>query len=131
MSTTGARFAPVYFAKSHEWVDVDGDKATLGISDFAQSELGDVVYIDLPEVGTKFVAGQSFAAVESVKATDEIYTPVAGIVEEINEALVDQPELVNSEAESGGWMIKLSGVSAPEGLMDAEAYAKFCKEEAH
>jgi glycine cleavage system H protein len=132
ISFTATRLAPVYYAKSHEWVDIEGDKATLGISDFAQKELGDVVYVDLPEVGTQFTAGSAFAAVESVKATDEIYTPVAGTVEEVNTTLGDEPELVNKEPESGGWMIKLSGVSGvPEGLMDKDAYAKFCEEEAH
>lgn len=133
LSTTQLRLAPVYYAKTHEWVDIQGDKATLGISDFAQKELGDVVFVDLPEVGAKLEAGAAFGAVESVKVTDEIYTPVSGTVEEVNTALADQPELVNKEAEKGGWMVKLSGVpnAIPEGLMDKAAYDKYCEESHH
>jgi glycine cleavage system H protein len=122
--------APILFNKSHEWIDVQGDgTATLGISDFAQSELGDIVYVDLPEVGTKVTAGESYAAVESVKTTDEVFTPVDGVVLEVNEALNDEPELVNKESESGGWFIKLKEISAvPAGLMQKDAYEKFVAE---
>jgi len=124
ISTSSVQLFPKVYAKSHEWADIQGDKATLGISEFAQKELGDVVFVDLPEVGAKLEAGASFGAVESVKVTDEIYTPVSGTVVEVNTALVDQPELVNKEAEKGGWMVKLSGVPSdiPDGLMNKEAY---------
>merc|ERR1711907_356029 len=94
------------YTKDHEWVSLDGDIATMGISDHAQEQLGDVVYVELPEVGKMLVAGETMGAVESVKAASDVYSPVDGEVIEINEELVDNPALVNSGAESEGWFTK-------------------------
>ena len=117
------------YASSHEWVKLDGDVATVGVSDFAQSELGDVVYVEVPEVGTEFEkTGESFGVLESTKAASDVYTPVTGTVVEVNEELTDNPGLVNKEPFEGGWLmkIKLTGDSAKEldALLDAEAYKK-------
>ena len=121
------------FAQSHEWVRVDGDIATIGISEYAQEELGDVVFLDLPwnDVGERvFQAGQHFGDVESVKATSELFTPVSGALVSVNEALRDQPELVNRSPYGEGWMltIRISDPSELEKLLDAEAYATFTNE---
>ncbi len=127
MSTIPADYK---YSSEHEWVSpaVDG-VVTLGISDFAQSELGDVVYVDLPEVGNTYAAGDSIAAVESVKAASEVYTPVSGEIVEVNEALDGEPGIVNSDACGEGWIckIKLSDPGELDGLMDAAAYEEFCK----
>ncbi|MBQ9834892.1 MAG: glycine cleavage system protein GcvH [Akkermansia sp.] len=127
MSTIPADYK---YSSEHEWVSpaVDG-VVTLGISDFAQSELGDVVYVDLPEVGNTYAAGDSIAAVESVKAASEVYTPVSGEIVEVNEALDGEPGIVNSDACGEGWIckIKLSEPGELDGLMDAAAYEEFCK----
>ncbi len=127
MSTIPAEYK---YSSEHEWVSpaVDG-VVTLGISDFAQSELGDVVYVDLPEVGNTYAAGDSIAAVESVKAASEVYTPVSGEIVEVNEALDGEPGIVNSDACGEGWIckIKLSEPGELDGLMDAAAYEEFCK----
>src|SRR6187455_2164493 len=95
------------YATTHEWVSSDGDQIIVGISDYAQHALGDVVFVELPEVGSTLEQGQSFGAVESVKAASDVYAPVSGEVIEINEALVDAPETVNSDPYAAGWMIKL------------------------
>lgn len=118
------------YSSEHEWVSpaLDG-VVTLGITDFAQSELGDVVYVDLPEVGTTVAAGDNVAAVESVKAASDIFSPVSGEVVEVNEALDAEPGTVNTDAFGEGWICKIK-LSAPEeldGLMDADAYTEFCK----
>ena len=116
------------YAESHEWVRVDGDIAVIGISDYAQHALGNIVYVDLPEVGDQFEAGDEFGAVESVKAASDLYTPVSGSVVEINEALEDTPEAINEDA-FGTWLIKIamSDPSQVDNLLDAEAYAKICE----
>lgn len=118
------------YAESHEWVKVDGDIATIGISDYAQHALGDIVYVDMPEVGDEVTAGEDFGAVESVKAASDLYSPVSGEVVEINEALEDAPELINKDAYDA-WIIKVrvSDESELESLMDAEAYGKLCENE--
>ena len=115
------------YTKTHEWVRVDGDSATIGITDFAQEQLGDIVFIELPETGAALGKGDQAGVVESVKAASEIYTPVAGEITEANEALVDAPDTVNAEAEGGGWFfkIKISDMSELEGLMDEAAYKAF------
>jgi glycine cleavage system H protein len=95
------------YSKDHEWVAVDGDIATIGITDYAQHSLGDVVYIDMPRAGDRFAAHEAFGSVESVKAVSEIFTPVAGEVTEVNEGLNDTPEVVNSDPYGGGWMVKV------------------------
>ncbi len=95
------------YSKDHEWVAVDGDVATIGITDYAQHSLGDVVYIDMPRAGDKFSTHEAFGSVESVKAVSEIFTPVGGEVTEVNEGLNDTPEVVNSDPYGGGWMVKV------------------------
>lgn len=112
------------YRESHEWVRVDGDRATIGITDHAQHELGDVVYLDLPKVGRTFSAGEVFGSIESVKAVSDLYAPVSGEVVEVNEALADAPEGVNHSPHEGGWMVvlKMSDPSEVEALMDVQAY---------
>jgi glycine cleavage system H protein len=113
------------YLKSHEWVKIDGDIATVGITDFAQSELGDVVYVDLPEVGRVLQAGDIFGSVESVKTVSDVYAPVAGTVVEVNPALAAQSELINTDPYGAGFMMKLqiSGDVATDSLLDAAGYA--------
>ncbi|KAK7400732.1 hypothetical protein VNO78_12021 [Psophocarpus tetragonolobus] len=119
------------YADSHEWVKVDGNSATVGITDHAQDHLGDVVYVELPEVGTAVTQGGSFGAVESVKATSDINSPVSGKVVEVNEELSNSPALVNSSPCKDGWIIKveLSDKGELKNLMDSEQYSKFCEDE--
>jgi len=115
------------YTRDHEWIRLDGDIATIGISDYAQEQLGDVVYVELPEVGKSFDKGAEAAVVESVKAASEIFAPVAGEVVEVNTALNDQPETVNAAPESDGWFMKLkvANVGDVNELMDADAYEAF------
>jgi glycine cleavage system H protein len=115
------------YAEDHEWVKVDGDIATIGVTDFAQHEMGDIVYIELPEVDDELEAGDVFGVIESVKAASDSFIPVSGTVLEVNEELVDAPEGVNS-APFESWMfkVKLSDASELEKLMDAKAYEVFC-----
>ena len=114
------------YAKSHEWVRVAGDTATIGISDHAQHELTDVVFVELPEIGRKVKAGESCAVVESVKTASDIYSPVNGEVTEMNKSVVDNPALVNKEPYSGGWFfkVKLSNPAEVNSLLTPEAYSK-------
>ena len=114
------------FSKDHEWVRVEGGIATVGISVYAQEQLGDVVFVELPAVGKKVKAGDEAAVVESVKAASEVYAPVSGEVTEVNSALADTPALVNEDAEGKGWFMKIRLADAKEvdGLMDAAAYKK-------
>ncbi len=116
-----------YYSKDHEWVDVDGNTATVGITDYAQGQLGDVVFVELPDAGRAVEAGKEAAVVESVKAASEVYAPVSGVVTEANQALADDPGLVNSAPETGGWFFRLTlGDPAQlEGLMDEAAYQAF------
>lgn len=118
------------YAESHEWVKIDGDIATIGISDYAQHALGDIVYVDMPEVGDEMTAGDVFGAVESVKAASDLICPVSGEVVEINEALEDSPELVNADAFEN-WIIKvkISDPAEVEALLDAAAYTELCENE--
>ncbi len=115
--------ADLKYTKDHEWVRVDGDTGTVGITNFAQQQLGDVVYVDLPDVGTKLTTGQTFGTIESVKAVSELYAPVSGEVIDVNTALKDKPEEVNAKPHDS-WMIKVRLANAAEasGLMDAAAY---------
>jgi glycine cleavage system H protein len=121
------------YADSHEWVRVEGDTAVIGISDHAQAALGDLVFVELPEVGTELIAGVACAVVESVKAASDIYCPVSGEVIEINDALEAAPEVINTDAYIDGWMfkLKLADASDPDELKDAEAYAKMLEDEGH
>lgn len=113
------------YTKSHEWVRLDGDIATIGITDHAQSELGDVVFVDLPEVGRALGSGDSFGTVESVKTVSDVYSPIKGEVVEVNGSLGAQAELVNSDPYGDGWMLKIKIESADEvaGLLDPDAYS--------
>ena len=115
---------PVYFTKEHEWVSVDGDTATVGISDHAQEQLGDIVFAEVPEAGRRLTKGQEAAVVESVKAASDVYAPVSGEVVEGNQAVADDPSLVNSDPEGQGWFFKLRLDNSGEldGLMDEAAY---------
>ena len=120
------------YRKSHEWVIIDGDEATTGISDFAQEELNDVVYVDLPAVGDVFGLGDAYAVIESVKAASDIYMPMSGEIIAVNEALAEAPQAVNEDPFGEGWLVKLR-ISKPdeaESLLDAAAYKKLCEEEA-
>ncbi len=116
------------YSKSHEWVKMDGETAVIGISDFAQDALGDVVFVNLPEVGDDVTAEEAFGDVESVKAVSDLISPVTGTVVEINEDLLDSPELLNEDP-YGAWLIKVEEIADTEELLDAEAYEAFCKEE--
>ncbi len=118
------------FTKEHEWISVEGGVGTVGITDYAQHELGDVVFVELPKVGAKFSANQSFGTVESVKAVSEIYCPVSGEVVETNAVLVKEPEKVNQDPHGAAWLIKLKLTQAAEvaGLMDAAAYQAYIAE---
>lgn len=115
------------YTKEHEWVNVEGGGATVGITDYAQSELGDVVFVELPKVGAKLETGKSFGNVESVKAVSEIYAPAAGEVTEANAELANKPELLNTDPHGAGWLIKLKLSNAAElsGLMDGAAYEAY------
>jgi glycine cleavage system H protein len=115
------------YTGQHEWVDAKGDVATIGITDYAQHELGDVVFVELPKAGTKVTAGKSFGTVESVKAVSEIYAPVSGEVVEANSDLQNTPEKINSDPHSAAWLIKVRLATPAElkSLMDAAAYEKF------
>ena len=117
----------LYYSESHEYVKVEGDFGFIGITDYAQHELGNVVYVDMPEVDDEVEAGEEFGAVESVKAASDLFSPVSGTVVEVNEALDDQPELINQDAFEN-WIIKveLSDKSELDALMDAKAYEAFC-----
>lgn len=116
------------YADSHEWVRLEGDIATVGITDYAQHELGNIVYVDMPEVGDEVTQGEDFGAVESVKAASDLLSPVSGEVVEINEALEDEPELINQDAFANWIMkVKVSDASEIEKLLDAAAYAKVCE----
>jgi glycine cleavage system H protein len=117
------------YTKSHEWVKLDGDSAYVGLTDFAQDALGDLVFVNLPEVGDSVEAGEVFADVESVKAVSDVYSPLTGEVEEINEELLDAPEKIN-EAPYDAWFVKVSNISDKEELLSAEDYEKVCEEEA-
>ena len=119
----------LYYSESHEYVRIEGNFGFIGISDYAQHALGSVVYVDMPEVDDEVSAGEEFGAVESVKAASDLISPVTGVVVEVNEALEDQPELINSDAYEN-WIVKveMSDKSELDNLMDAKAYAAFCEQ---
>ena len=126
----------IYFCfktTAHEYATVDGKVATCGITDFAQAALGDIVFVDLPEVGDEFEKGESFGSVESVKAASDVYAPVSGTVVEVNDALTDAPDIVNKSPEAEGWFIKIEmeNDGEIEELMTPEAYKEHCESEAH
>jgi glycine cleavage system H protein len=119
------------YAKSHEYVHLEGDVATIGITDYAQKELGDVVFVELPQVGAQLDAGDELGSIESVKAVSELFAPVSGEVIEINEALADNPALVNSDSWGDGWMIRMrvSDATEVDELMTAEEYDEYIEKE--
>ena len=119
----------IKFTRDHEWIRLDGEVATVGITDYAQKQLGDVVFVELPEVGRNVVAGKEAAVVESVKAASEVYAPVAGGVVEVNEALADDPALVNRDPQGEGWFVKLriENQSELDSLLDEAAYKEYCE----
>ena len=120
--------AELKYSKSHEWIKYEGDVAIIGISDYAQDALGDVVFVNLPSVGDEVTAGESFGDVESVKAVSDLISPVSGVICEVNEALDDAPETLNEDP-YGAWIIKVEKVTEEEGLLEADAYEAFCAEE--
>ena len=122
--------ATLKYTDQHEWVSVEGDTATVGITNYAQGQLGDVVFVELPEVGKSFATGDQAAVVESVKAAAEVYAPVSGEVIEVNDEIADKPQLVNEDAGGDGWFFKMRVEDAKEldSLMDEAEYAKFVKD---
>lgn len=120
------------YSRDHEWALVEGDRILIGLTDFAQRQLGDVVFVEVPNVGDRFEAGRPFGSVESVKSVSEIYVPLKGQVVEVNESLNESPEQVNDDPYGDGWLIRLraDGPVSPDGLLDAAAYADYLKEEA-
>lgn len=125
--------AELKYTREHEWIKVEGNVGIIGITDFAQDQLGDVVYVELPAVGSHVGQGKQFGTVESVKTVSDLYSPVTGQVVAVNESLAGQPELVNSEPYGGGWMLKveLSNPAELEGLLSAAAYEGFLREAGH
>ena len=121
----------LHYSKDHEWIRVEGDVGTIGITDHAQNSLGDVVYVELPKAGESFSAHESFGSVESVKAVSEIFTPVGGEVTEVNESLQDEPEKVNADPYGDGWMIRvrMSSPGEVDSLLNAAEYEDFTKAE--
>jgi glycine cleavage system H protein len=119
------------YAKSHEYVHIEGEIGTIGITDYAQKELGDVVFVELPQVGSQLEAGDELGSIESVKAVSDLFVPVSGEVVEVNEALADNPQLVNTDPWGDGWMvkIKLSDATEADELMSAEEYDEFVEKE--
>lgn len=118
------------YAETHEWVKIEGEIATCGISDFAQEELNDIVYVELPQVGDSFAQGETFGVIESVKAASDIYMPLSGEIVEVNEELEEAPQLVNEDPYGAGWLIKLRVMAPQEAqtLLDAQAYEALCEE---
>lgn len=118
------------YTKDDEWVRVDGDEATVGVSDYAQDSLSDIVYLELPDVGETFDEGDSFGVIESVKAAADLYMPISGEIVAVNEELMDEPEVVNSDPYGGAWMVRvrMSDKSELDDLMDADAYRDYCEE---
>lgn len=119
------------YAPSHEWVRITGDEAVVGITHFAQEQLGDLTFVELPQLGDEAVAGSEIGSVESVKAASEIYAPVSGEVCAVNAELENAPELVNKDPFGAGWMFKIRLTAEPEGLLDVAAYEALCLQEAH
>ena len=121
----------LHYSESHEWVRVDGEIGTIGITDHAQKQLGEIVYLELPEVGHVYNADEEFGTVESVKAVSELYTPVSGEVVEVNKAAVSEPGIINDDPQGDGWLIKIKLSTDEEigKLMTADGYAKYVREE--
>ena len=120
----------VIYTKDHEWLRVEDNLVTIGVTEFAQEQLGDVVFIELPEIGSELIAGDEAAVIESVKAAGEIVVPIDGLVAMVNEALIDEPDLLNSAPETEGWILQLTPIEAPEiaDFMDAEQYQHYTQD---
>ncbi len=120
-----------FYTKTHEWVEIDGNKAKMGITDHAQDALGDVVYVDLPDIGKEVKKGDAVMSVESVKAASDVYSPISGKVVEVNEVLRDKPELINEDAEGKGWILVLESSDEPDtsDLLSEEEYKKMIQSE--
>ena len=121
----------LYYAPTHEWVRIEGEEAVIGITEFAQDQLGDITFVDLPVAGTMLQSGQEMGSVESVKAASEIYSPVIGEVLEVNQELEASPELINESPYDTGWLIRVKLLSSPTGLLSAEQYEELAASEAH
>ena len=121
--------ADLLYNRSHDWARVEGDVIVVGITDYAQDQLGEVVYVELPDVGTTFAASEELGTLESVKAVSEFLTPVGGEIVEVNDALEDSPNLVNEDPYGKGWLVKISGTVEGEDLLDAAAYEAFLEQE--
>lgn len=119
------------YSKSHEWTKIEGDEATIGITSFAQEQLGDITFVELPEVGDTLAVGDELGSIESVKAASELYIPVSGEIIAINEDLEDAPEKVNEAPFEGGWLVKVKLAEDPKGLLSASEYAELVANEAH
>jgi glycine cleavage system H protein len=126
-----ADLSALRFTESHEWVKRDGDTATVGISEYAQSQLGDVIYLELPNVGQQLEAGGRLGVIESVKAASDLYSPVSGEVTDVNQDLKDHPEYVNEDPYGKGWIVKLRGVKDGPNLLDQKAYDAFVQGQPH
>ena len=113
------------YTKDHEWLQVDGKTATIGITDHAQSSLGDIVYVDLPKIGRELKVHETFGVVESIKAVSDLYAPVAGKVTEVNSALIEDPAQITRDPQGAAWMIRIDMSATPDGLMDASSYEKY------
>jgi glycine cleavage system H protein len=116
------------YSKTHQWVSVDGKKAKIGITEYAAKELGDIVYVDLPEVGKELSAGKEFMAIESTKALSEIFTPVSGKITAVNEKLSEEPEIINKEPYGEGWLVEVEIEKEPEDLLDSKAYEELIQD---
>jgi len=121
--------AELLYGRSHEWIRVEGDAVVIGITNYAQDQLGEVVYVELPEVGTGVATGEELGTLESVKAVSEFLAPIGGEVIGVNERLEDEPNLVNEDPYGDGWLVKISGSVEREDLLDAEAYQQFLEQE--
>ncbi len=121
--------ADLKYTKNDEWLRIEGDTATIGVTDYAQDQLNDIVYVEFPDVGTAFKQGDSFGVVESVKAASDIFMPIGGTITAVNDALSDEPELINTDPYGKGWLIqfKLTDAAEAAGLMDSAAYIEYCK----
>jgi len=117
------------YARSHEWLRTEGDAVVVGITHYAQDQLGEVVFVELPDVGTSFAAGDELGTLESVKAVSEFLAPIAGEVVAVNERLEDEPNLVNNDSYGDGWLVKISGSADGEGILDAAGYKEFLDQE--
>lgn len=121
--------ADLKYTKNDEWLRIEGDTATIGVTDYAQDQLNDIVYVEFPDIGAAFKQGDSFGVVESVKAASDIFMPIGGTVTAVNDALSDEPELINTDPYGKGWLIqfKLTDAAEAAGLMDSAAYIEYCK----